>query len=124
MKNKKIILILSSFFIITVFWIISNVYHNSVASTISEALGIRILPISPNFDTKTIEKLKKRESVSSVVENKTPSPITTGSASTPTVSLIPSPVPSPTATVLLSPAISQSISPATITSTPSGGLVP
>lgn len=66
MKNKDILLLLISIFIIIVAWIIFNIYHSAATSTISKTLNINILPISPNFDTKTIDKLKTRKAVSPI----------------------------------------------------------
>lgn len=63
MKQKDILLILGSLSIITVAWIIFNVYHTSVASTISDAVVTQVKPISPDFDTKSINELKKRQKI-------------------------------------------------------------
>lgn len=119
MKKREMVLILSSIFIIAVVWIIFNVYHNSVTSTISEALGIRILPINPNFDTQTIEKLKKRKQVPPVVESRISGKLATESAITPTIPPIPSP-----SIISPSPTIPLLISPTAIPGTQSGGLLP
>lgn len=66
MKNKDIVLLLFSVFILVFAWVIFNIYHNSAASTISQAINRNIAPISPNFDTKTIDNLKKRGIVSPI----------------------------------------------------------
>lgn len=60
MKGKELLFIVISSFILTVIWIASNVYHSYVTSTIDPLLQIQIQPISPDFDSATIEKLKKR----------------------------------------------------------------
>lgn len=112
MKKKEIILIITSVFIISIIWIIFNVYHNLITSTISETLSARILPINPNFDTKTIEKLKKRKKISPIFESKTTSQIATGSAIIPTISSLPSPT------------IIQLISPTMTPGSQSGGFLP
>lgn len=51
-------------FICVLAWIGFSIYHNIVTSTISEPLTMQIIPISPNFDTNTINNLKKRNNVS------------------------------------------------------------
>lgn len=112
MKKKEIVLILTSIFVISVIWIIFNVYHNLITSTIPETLSKKILPINPDFDTKTIEKMKERKKVSPLFENKTISKVATSSAITPSIS----PLPSPT--------ITQPISPTITPSPQSGGLLP
>lgn len=63
MKKKNLIIVLLSLLIFVFAWIGFNIYHNSVKSTISESLNMQITPISPNFDIKTVEKLKKRQSI-------------------------------------------------------------
>lgn len=68
MKKNDLIILLSSIFIFVCLWIGFNIYHNSVSSTISPSVDIQIAPISPNFDTKIIEELKKRESVTPVFQ--------------------------------------------------------
>ena len=64
MKHKDIILLLVSAFFLVIAWVTFNVYHNSVVSTTAEVLKKEILPISPNFDEKTINKLKQRNRIS------------------------------------------------------------
>lgn len=102
MKQKTLILILSSIFILVIIWIILNIYHNSITSTISEALSIKIIPINPNFDSNTIEKLKNRKKVSPLFENTsiteennvgtiTPLPTTTPEQISPTITPYASP---------------------------------
>lgn len=63
MKVKKgyflFVLVLTS--VVTISWIIFSVYQTTVTSTISEKVSIEINPIKPEFDLKTLEKLKKRE---------------------------------------------------------------
>jgi len=63
MKRKDILMILVPIFIIVVFWIGFSIYHGIVSSTISEVENLQITPISPDFDTKTIQGLKKRQTV-------------------------------------------------------------
>ena len=55
-----------SIFIVIVAWIIFNIYHATASSTISESLNRNIIPINPNFDTKTIDSLKKRQIITPI----------------------------------------------------------
>lgn len=63
MKQKEILLILVSIFVLVLIWIALSIYHNAVTSTIPQALSIQIAPISPDFDKETLEKIKKRKVV-------------------------------------------------------------
>jgi len=63
MKKNDILILLIPSFLIVMFWVGFNIYHNYITSTIPEELSIQITPISPDFDTKTIENIKKRNSV-------------------------------------------------------------
>lgn len=49
-------------------WIIFSIYHNSATSTISQSLNQNIIPITPDFDSKTIDEIKERENVSPIFE--------------------------------------------------------
>lgn len=77
-KNKvtqKDILSLSiSMFILVVAWIGFNIYHTFATSTISTDLQMQITPISPNFDTDTIHKLKQRTKIDPLFESTQASP--------------------------------------------------
>lgn len=66
MKQKDILFLAISSFALIVLWIIFNVYHNVVTSTISQSLIVQIAPIKPDFDIKTIENLKQRKQVTPV----------------------------------------------------------
>lgn len=79
MKQKDLLLLLVPFFILVVAWIIFNIYHNSVASTISDTLNIQITPINPSFDTKAIEAIKKRDRIEPIY-NLSNSEVATSSA--------------------------------------------
>lgn len=68
MKRGDIILLLSEIFILVVVWIVFNILHNSATSTISETLTENVLPINPDFDTKTLEGLKTRERVEPIYD--------------------------------------------------------
>jgi hypothetical protein len=63
MKHKDIILLLVSALLLVIAWVAFNIYHNSVTSTTPEALEKEALIISPDFDEKTIDKLKERKRV-------------------------------------------------------------
>lgn len=77
MKQKDVLVILILLFVFVLAWIGESIYRNSVRSTISETINQDISPIDPQFDTKTINKLKERERVnpSFEVESVTPTPI-------------------------------------------------
>lgn len=91
MKQKDILFILIPVALLVMAWIAFNIYHNSATSTISSTLSTNILPISPNFDIKTISNLKEREKVAPVFQLQ--------KAETPTPTIIPSPsLNEPTAT--------------------------
>lgn len=83
MKRKDILTLLVPTFIFIFAWIGFGIYHNSVKSTISEELNMQITPISPDFDTKTIDKLKKRQNVT---------PIYQTNESTQSSAIVPTPV--------------------------------
>jgi hypothetical protein len=63
-QQKQIAILLVPLFILTVCWVIFNVYHNYVSSTITDPLSYEIIPIKGNFDTDTINKIKERKKVS------------------------------------------------------------
>jgi hypothetical protein len=64
MKKNDIILILLPLFLFVIAWIGFSIYHNIATSTISEPLAVQIEPITPTFDTNTIDSLKTRETIS------------------------------------------------------------
>lgn len=84
MKQKDALFLLIPVTLLVIAWIAFNIYHNSVTSTISDTLNTNILPITPNFDTKTFSNLKERERVDPLFQIQ--------KAETPT----PTPTPSPT----------------------------
>lgn len=83
MKQKEILTILIPVFILTILWVLFNIYHNHVTSTIKDPLSVQIIPINGNFDRKTINDLSKRKKVDpayeviSQEENISPSPTPT-----------------------------------------------
>jgi len=63
-KNQKnLIILLSLILIFTLLWVISNVYHSYVNSTIDLPLAEDIRPIEGTFDTNAIDELKTRKRV-------------------------------------------------------------
>lgn len=82
MKQKDILIILILLFIVVVAWIGSSIYRSVVSSTISEATNLDISPITPTFDTKTIDKLRLRQKINPSFElediTPTPTPLPTG----------------------------------------------
>lgn len=63
MKKREVLFILISILILVVTWVAFNIYHSSVTSTIPDSLSIQIEPIDATFDEKTIDALKKRDTV-------------------------------------------------------------
>lgn len=87
MKEKRdIIFILGASLMLVVLWVTFSVYHNLNASTISEPVAMDINPINPNFKENVITTLKKRQTISPLLEIPTqspsPSPIATQSSQT------------------------------------------
>ena len=72
MKKKDLVTLLSSIFVFVFIWIGFNIYHNSTFSTIAPLVSAKLSPISPSFDTKTIDKLKKRQNVTPVFQLSAP----------------------------------------------------
>ncbi|OGH02962.1 MAG: hypothetical protein A2798_00860 [Candidatus Levybacteria bacterium RIFCSPHIGHO2_01_FULL_37_17] len=64
MKKNDILVFLIPTLLIVVLWVIFNIYHSFITSTIPSTLNVSIKPISPDFDEKTISDLKSRSSVS------------------------------------------------------------
>lgn len=61
MMQNKDLLTVSIFTLITVIsWIVFNVYHAAVTSTISEVQQQLITPLDPTLDTATIQNVRTR----------------------------------------------------------------
>lgn len=60
---KDILFLSISSFIVVAAWVGFNLYHSYVTTTIAPDLQLRIIPISPEFDTATLEKLKLRKQI-------------------------------------------------------------
>lgn len=63
MKQKDILIIIILLFIFALAWIAGGIYHSAVKSTISQSTNQDMSPITPSFDTKTIDKLKERRKI-------------------------------------------------------------
>lgn len=98
MKHKDIISILVSALLLVIAWVVFNIYHNSVTSTTPEALEKEALIINPDFDEKTINKLKERKRVLPVYDLESPSPTATPTDISPTINPAPPPEENPTPT--------------------------
>jgi len=66
MKQKDLLFLLVSVFIMAFAWILFSIIHNAITSTIPETVSIQISPISPSFNIKVIEKLKNKIKVIAV----------------------------------------------------------
>lgn len=75
MKQKDFLIILIPIFILTILWVIFNIYHNHVTSTIKDPLTTQTIPIEGKFDANTIEAVKNRQRVDPLYEIQgTPTP--------------------------------------------------
>lgn len=63
MNKKYLFFFAISSFILTVIWILTNIYHSQVTSTIEPVLQTQIIPIEPKFDEETIAELRKRTNI-------------------------------------------------------------
>lgn len=63
MREKDLIFLAVSYFLLVVIWLVFSIYHNSVTSNIPQALEIQVSPIAPSFDEKAIRQLKQRENI-------------------------------------------------------------
>jgi hypothetical protein len=107
MKRNDILMILIPSFIFALAWIGFSLIHNITVSTISETLDTQIAPISPNFDTNTVDSLKLRKNVAPIYQLTVPIqniviPATPSAA-----------IPTPTPTIIVQPVSSSSAQQAT-----------
>jgi hypothetical protein len=64
MKNdKRNIAIVALTIFMIVIWIVSNLYHIAVTSTVPDNLRETITPFDPNINLKMLDKLKNKRSV-------------------------------------------------------------
>lgn len=101
MKQRDLAIILVPIFILTIFWVIFNVYHSYVNSTIKFPVLEQIVPIQGTFDTNTIEQIKTRTRVNPTDEiiteiSGTPTPTPSANEETATLSAQPKSVPTVT----------------------------
>lgn len=80
MKQKELLIILIPMFLVTVLWVIFNIYHNHVSSTITDPLTLQIIPIDGEFNITSLESIKDRKrieplSIAPITENGDISPI-------------------------------------------------
>lgn len=79
MKQKDILTILILLFVFVAAWVGFNIYHNIVSSTIPKTTKQDISAIAPDFDIKTVDKLKQRQKINPSFELEggipTPTPI-------------------------------------------------
>ncbi len=80
MKQKDLLILLIPTFIVTILWIIFNIYHNHVTSTITDPLSIQIIPIDGKFNKTSLESIKNRKRIeplfiAPVIDNAEISPI-------------------------------------------------
>ncbi len=61
MKQKDLLILLIPMFLVTVLWVIFNIYHNHVSSTITDPLTVQIIPIDGNFNRASLESIKDRK---------------------------------------------------------------
>ena len=68
MKQRDILFLVISTFVLIVAWIGFSIYHNLVSSTITGPVEEKIIPIDPTFDTRTIDSLKERKNIEPVFQ--------------------------------------------------------
>jgi hypothetical protein len=68
MKQRNLAIILIPVFILTILWVIFNIYHNYISSTITDPLSYQIIPIQGSFDKKIIEEIRQRKRINPVNE--------------------------------------------------------
>jgi hypothetical protein len=91
MKQKDVVFILASAFFVIIVWIIFDIYHSSISSTISEKLNIQIIPITAGFDLKTIDSIKKRDKVEPLYTTEQTPSLTPSPSVSPNVTTTPTP---------------------------------
>lgn len=63
MKQKDFLKILIPLFLLTILWVIFNIYHSYVTSTIEESLTIQIIPIEGKFNNEAVTKIRDRQRI-------------------------------------------------------------
>lgn len=64
MKKNDILVLLIPTLLIVILWVVFNVYHSFVTSTIPSTVDATIQPIDPDFDQEIISNIKARYEVS------------------------------------------------------------
>lgn len=90
-KQKDILFILVSSFIVVVAWVGFNLYHIWATSTVSNDIQTQLSPIDPEFDPTVVQGLKTRENIDPLYESQSSS-----SEAVPTFTPIGAPTPTPT----------------------------
>lgn len=108
MKQKDLLFLVISTFIIVIAWIGFSIYHNSTTSTIPSQLNTQIIPIPPDFDTKTINTLKAREQVAPIYAGQKTVPTQGAISPTPTAVLTTTPIPAASGSGQVTPTASPS----------------
>lgn len=104
MKQKDILFILISSFVVVAAWVGFNLYHKWVTTTISPDLQLQINPIESSFDRDTIQKLKQRNHIAPDYEASTAQLTPTSQPGKPTPTIEPTPELEPTIPLELPPA--------------------
>jgi len=102
MKKNDFIFLLVSTTIMIFAWIIFNLIHISKTSTVTDLQNQQIQPIQPNFDTKTIDALNQRQYIDPLYQ------FQSTEASQTAIRTLPSLIPTPTISVVLSPPVASS----------------
>lgn len=112
MKGKEVLFIAISSFLLTIIWVVSNVYHAYATSTIDELLQVQIIPIPAEFDEATIARMKQREKIAPDFSAPTPTPASpTPGSEVPSIETTETTPVSPTTSVAPTQEISPSATP-------------
>lgn len=88
---KDILFLSISSFVVVAAWIGFNIYHSWVTTTITPELQIQIIPIQPDFDIATVEKIKARKHIVPIttLSSKAPVPTPAGNETQPVLTPTP-----------------------------------
>lgn len=101
MKQKDILFILISSFILILVWMGFNLWHIKQVSTLSEPVSQQLIPINPYFDKAVIQKIMQRQQIAPLYKL---NQATSSASLTPTPSLS-ALSPTPISTSSVTPAI-------------------
>lgn len=96
-KQKDILFIFISSFIVIVAWVSFNLYHIWATSTVSSDIQNQLTPIDPEFDPTVIQELKTKENINPLYESQVSSNTTV-----PTFAPLGAPTPTPTPLPIIS----------------------